>query len=59
MSAALLEDDGEPMTRRRAVIMGALLATCLLSAAWLDGREAKARCAEGVDTVASCQGIVR
>lgn len=59
MSAALLEDDDEPMTRRRAVTIGAIIATCLLSAVWLDGREARARCAEGVDTVASCQGIVR
>lgn len=59
MSAALLEDEEQPMSRRRAALMVALLATCLLSAVWLDGREAQARCAQGVDTVASCQGVLR
>lgn len=51
--------EDEHMSRRRAAIMGVLIVVAIGSATWLDGREARARCRAGVDTAASCRGVVR
>lgn len=53
------DDDAGPMSRARVVVIGVGLAAAVISAAWFDGREAAARCRAGIDTVASCRGIVR
>lgn len=53
------EEECEPLTRRRVLLAGLLVVVAIGSASFVDGREARQRCREGVDTVASCRGVVR